>query len=885
MARALPPHWTGTELMQNISKLNQAKFDTTAGARKPSPRLGRKGFLYLQKSMPAVKPAESARITARRVLKAERDERMDVTHALTPVKQYMSGFTRPSDLRSTNWFPGGSYLARQKVYESPAPEAYEPHTVFVLESRYNIRYGVGRVDAPDYIYGMCREQDLPTILKGYNSAAAGRDLLEAMDNARWPWGPQLPQHRMARWWVDREDLKETLKELGSDIVPTSAYMARYSGKEDGDDVDPVKVKPAETSKSPKKKPPRVTSLNSLPPRSTTPPLPPGDTAFSSLPASARSFSSSSTLFVGHSYNDDHIVPDFYVQRKQAKANKEEEDGELKASEKPVLQDTSSLMDHLSDGIMSDEIVASTRRLASKIPTELFNADGVLVHPSGFVIPTPAHAPSSERAQRQKDLAQQTAAVAERVLEEDFTEVTAETSSRRGKVPFEVRRPDGTVSHPSGFEPPTAADDFEHSGNSTVDSHIGQQPLVLPSAKRGLHTTAIARAEEAEWDFARARAAQPGLTFVPRDEYLRTLDEMPFWRPLVTLTVSTRPIGATLLRLSKGLATGRPYHSDISNDDKKCRISFVHRMRALRVKRMQDNAVEMGKVLAGMRGGVIGLRFDTESMGRGIGGEGLERPVPWEKRVIRVGVGEWYRLAADVKELFQWRGKDEILSSDGCEPFEVFGLDDFGRKLDANGAVVPWPTRRELTSDALRREPWFKEYSALKTTSWFFQAHARATGTASEERKAHAQRNATDSGDEGEDELALDEEEEVQSGMSAQAPTVLIRPASFGDIKQRLAEGMLDLDSHHAELDAPPDFVVTRPDGTRVIGPENETAAKEMTQELTLLFARRVVQRRLDLYYITKHRELGAIFAARSNQVIYPDKFKMRQKARETEAEI
>ncbi|KAJ6472776.1 hypothetical protein C8R47DRAFT_724977 [Mycena vitilis] len=77
---------------------------------------------------------------------------MDVTRALTPVKQYMPGFTRPSDLRSSNWFPGGAYVSSGKVYESPVGEAYEPHTVFLLESRYNIRYGSSRVEAPEYVY-------------------------------------------------------------------------------------------------------------------------------------------------------------------------------------------------------------------------------------------------------------------------------------------------------------------------------------------------------------------------------------------------------------------------------------------------------------------------------------------------------------------------------------------------------------------------------------------------------------------------------------------------------------------------------------------------------------------------------------------------------------
>ncbi|KAJ6510433.1 hypothetical protein C8R45DRAFT_814906, partial [Mycena sanguinolenta] len=210
MARAIPPHWPQTaEVAQKISQTNE-----------PSPRLGRKGFLYLQKTAPrAVRPEERVKIVARRMIKAERDERMDITHALTPVKQYMAGFTRPTDLRSSNWFPGGAYVSRGKVYESPVEEAYQSHTVFLLESRYNIRYGPGRVEAPDYVYGVCREEDFPAVLKTYNSPRVPRPVLEAMDNARWPQGPQRKPHAQQRWWANRADLENTLQELGSSAFP------------------------------------------------------------------------------------------------------------------------------------------------------------------------------------------------------------------------------------------------------------------------------------------------------------------------------------------------------------------------------------------------------------------------------------------------------------------------------------------------------------------------------------------------------------------------------------------------------------------------------------------------------------------------------------------
>lgn len=58
-----------------------------SSASKPPPRKGRKGHLYgPAPSHPPPTPEEEVRITKRRIAKAERDERMDITLALTPVK-------------------------------------------------------------------------------------------------------------------------------------------------------------------------------------------------------------------------------------------------------------------------------------------------------------------------------------------------------------------------------------------------------------------------------------------------------------------------------------------------------------------------------------------------------------------------------------------------------------------------------------------------------------------------------------------------------------------------------------------------------------------------------------------------------------------------------
>ncbi|KAJ7902709.1 hypothetical protein B0H14DRAFT_1145066 [Mycena olivaceomarginata] len=858
MSRAIPPHWAPSDI---TSKIAQA-----AHANRPTPRLGRKGFLFLQKSAPsAAKPPERVKIVARRMVKAERDERMDVTHALTPVKQYMAGFTRPTDLRTSNWFPGGAYVAKGKVYESPVEEAYQSHTVFILESRYHIRYGVGRVDAPDYIYGVCQEQDLPGVLKAYNSPAAPRWVLEDMDNARWPQGPQRKPQPRQKWWADAEDLRQTLRGLKPAAPPPDLNKLN---KDEWERVRPQKrAKPILRSES--------SSNATIPPPDRNP----------SAPSSARAFHSSSTLLDPH-----NIVPDFYVQHKQAKAGREKDAEESDGGE---LQDPPFLMRDLSDGILSDEIEASTRRQTSKIPVE-FEADGVIVHPSGFVVPTPSQSASPSREPREGDVALQTAAVAERVAEEDLADVTAETSSRKGKVPSEVRLEDGTVSHPSGFEPPTAADEFEH-------SHLGARPLAVGGSTRGLHTTALVRAAEAEWDFERARAADPDAKYVPRAEYMPTLAETPFWRPLVTLTVSTRPLAYTLLRLAKGLPTGRPFHAAIDNADKKCRVSYVNRMRALRLRRAQELAVGLAGVLGGLRGGVVGIRFGPDCMGRGVAGEGLADPVPHAKRVVGVGVGRWWALAGQWKELLRDR-EDEVLAD---RPFEIYDLDEFGnRYAEGGGEVVPWRAREETKADRLKREPWFAEYQQLHRADKYFARYAQALASRTDARvgreaktkrlkaKSKPAAAAVAEDEDSDDELRSDDEDNVDAGAADPTPVMktptdsaAVAPSSSSDLpgiptvmmtpeaekRLRLRD---PLDDGYLTTHAAPDFVLYTHDGKLALGPRDPHTGEILTEGARAVqphLARVAVKRRLDMLCCTKTEELGTILAARNGKVDTPSR--------------
>lgn len=175
-----------------------------------------------------------------------------------------------------------------------------------------------------------------------------------------------------------------------------------------------------------------------------------------FPLPCRAFCASSTARLGHSYNDDSTIPDFYARRKQLRSQKEA----LSASQtlSRAENDSESLMGQLFEPSPNG---FRSRHLVSKVPRQLLDAEGRLVHPYGFVTSTPTAPPRPrDHGELEKDKAQQTAAVAERVLENDFSSnFAAEIHPRKGKVPFEATGKDGTVYHPSGFTPPTSAHGF------------------------------------------------------------------------------------------------------------------------------------------------------------------------------------------------------------------------------------------------------------------------------------------------------------------------------------------------------------------------------------------------------------------------------------------
>lgn len=141
----------------------------------------------------------------------------------------------------------------------------------------------------------------------------------------------------------------------------------------------------------------------------------------------------------------------------------------------------ALMTELTDGILSDGIIATLEPRAAKVPPETTTTDGTIVHPSGFVVPSTdsfesVDQPLADTRSREKGVEREGVAFRveeERALLDKLSEggVDASTHRMEGKIPVEIEidAASGEVTHASGFIPPAPASAFKHSkakGGST-----------------------------------------------------------------------------------------------------------------------------------------------------------------------------------------------------------------------------------------------------------------------------------------------------------------------------------------------------------------------------------------------------------------------------------
>lgn len=539
----------------------------------------------------------------------------------------MGGFTRPRDLRTSMWMPGGPYHRKGKVYESPPEAAYEPHTVYLLESRYPVKFGIGRADSVDHLIGCCTEGDFEAVLKKYNSERAPIDARESMDNALWPWLDKGKYSRKrVKWWDPGENPNAVLKEIiGEDVdsVCVEGVLEEFSNAE-GDDKSSVTGKTAamnavanstgdaSTEASSSRIHPPSGASQVPPPPASPPRSPPCRVPASTRPDAFtcpafpgqhhRTFGTSSPSVIIHGEN--RLIPPLIAENGVPMGTGPPEDeAHIEAND-----------GHTTHGTQYE-------------------------HPPDFVTSTPGikrqlHSSSVVRA----------------------TEVPLPTDDRPSPTHI-------------GQEAPSSSSENSESNSEATPSDTQKDSQV----------------------------------YERRKQYLPTLQSEPFWRPVLSITVSTRPLAATLLRLCKAHPRGLPFYASIHNDDRKYGGSFGSRMRCMRIARMSGLAVEMAELLGGARGGYIGIRFSVKSVGRLLDSETLASPIPWDKRVIKIGVGNWLHRASEIKEGLQLDAKEKIapiVMGQGEEkdkgPFQTFGLDDWGTRIDdKTGEFIPWPKSKAV----------------------------------------------------------------------------------------------------------------------------------------------------------------------------------------------
>lgn len=129
-------------------------------------------------------PEQLEQIRFSRMIKSERDERLDISQSLSPPKHYMGGFTVPKALRLYNHQPGGSYEFKAP-YEPPREDSFRPHEVVLFRTRWNLDKGVGIPNAPDHFVGVYPKSCTSSSILDLHKHSLGVTEEQAKDRKFW----------------------------------------------------------------------------------------------------------------------------------------------------------------------------------------------------------------------------------------------------------------------------------------------------------------------------------------------------------------------------------------------------------------------------------------------------------------------------------------------------------------------------------------------------------------------------------------------------------------------------------------------------------------------------------------------------------------------------
>jgi len=438
----------------------------------------------------------------------------------------MGGFTRPRDLRATNWFPGGAYIQKKKTYETPSPTAYKPYTVFLLESRYMVKKGVGRVSCYEYMTGSIRAENFERYMQVVNSGYAPTNLLEEMDNAYWPNidNKDPTALRRTKWWSSGQN-------------PRAIRKAALTGE----DLEPSEVgEPVEGG------------------------------------------------------------------GKRVEIQEDDPENEIQVGQESTKDVPLEDWDPYDDDLVKDEAVRAM--LKAERRKRWLAGEKHLPDVPQFLI---GYGEPLYKRNSNPD-ADQLEAISNRPLLRLWTESLS----------------------------PDIGSWWPYRSNYKPAAELKYNPFQNPDVVDN---------------------ELKGTAYQLRKVYIPTLKERPFWRPLLAVTVPSRPLAETILRLAKALPRGLAYYASFAAEDRKCVLSYSGRMRTLRISRIRQLTVQTVVRLLGYHGGFIGMRWDPMQRGRGINGALLDDIPPEHFRKSTVLVGSWYPQAGEDKTLFEKEGKGAIVT--------------------------------------------------------------------------------------------------------------------------------------------------------------------------------------------------------------------------------
>lgn len=139
-------------------------------------------------------------------------------------------------------------------------------------------------------------------------------------------------------------------------------------------------------------------------------------------------------------------------------------------------------------------------------------------------------------------------------------------------------------------------------------------------------------------------------------------------PLLTLTLPTRPLAATLARLCNSHPRGLSFVASVADADRKDGPAFFRRLLRMRADRMRDLSGELVSRLRGEGGGLFAVRLSAEDKGRGVEGERLGED-------FKEPEGGWVELKWLRAESEVWEGIQRASLVSSWEGLEGVGRGD------------------------------------------------------------------------------------------------------------------------------------------------------------------------------------------------------------------